>query len=129
MTLPLDGIRIIDLSFIVAGPLASRLLCDFGADVVRIESRSRIDGARINPVRLYGELPGDANTNPDASGYFQDVNAGKRSCTLNLNSDAGIGLPQQGRGVSGAGIGDRQGIGIDEGEMGGHERVADRTSL
>jgi benzylsuccinate CoA-transferase BbsF subunit len=41
---------------------------------------------------LVFELPGDANTNPDAGGYFQDVNAGKRSCTLNLNNDAGIGL-------------------------------------
>ena len=70
MALPLEGVRIVDLSFIVAGPLASRLLADFGADVVRIESRSRIDGARVNPVRLYGELPGDANTNTDASGYF-----------------------------------------------------------
>jgi crotonobetainyl-CoA:carnitine CoA-transferase CaiB-like acyl-CoA transferase len=92
VTLPLDGVRVVDLSFIVAGPLASRLLADFGADVVRIESRMRIDGARVNPVRLYGELPGDANSNTDASGYFNDVNAGKRSCTLNLNTDAGVEL-------------------------------------
>ena len=92
MGLPLEGVRIVDLSFIVAGPLASRLLADFGADVVRIESRSRIDGARVNPARLYGELPGDANSNTDASGYFNDVNAGKRSCTLNLNTAEGLEL-------------------------------------
>lgn len=86
---PLAGIRILDLSWIIAGPLATRLLCDFGADVIKIESRTRMDVGRGNRVPLFGELPGDANTNPDTGGYFQDVNSGKRSCTLNLATSAG----------------------------------------
>jgi crotonobetainyl-CoA:carnitine CoA-transferase CaiB-like acyl-CoA transferase len=86
---PLAGIRILDLSWIIAGPLASRLLADYGADVIKIESRSRMDTGRANRTPLYGVLPGDANTNPDTGGYFQDANAGKRSCTINLALDEG----------------------------------------
>jgi benzylsuccinate CoA-transferase BbsF subunit len=41
---------------------------------------------------LYGVLPGDGNSNPEGGGYFQDVNANKRSCTLNLASREGRAL-------------------------------------
>jgi crotonobetainyl-CoA:carnitine CoA-transferase CaiB-like acyl-CoA transferase len=82
---PLAGVRIVDLSWMIAGPLALRVLADFGAEVIRIESSHRMDPARGNRVPLYGELPGDANTNPDTGGYFHhDVNASKLSCTLDL---------------------------------------------
>ncbi|MFN8558581.1 MAG: CoA transferase [Dehalococcoidia bacterium] len=84
MALPLAGVRVLDLTWIIAGPLGTRLLSDFGADVIKIESAGRMDPARGNRALLYGPLPGDANDNPDTGGYFQDVNAGKRSCTLNL---------------------------------------------
>jgi benzylsuccinate CoA-transferase BbsF subunit len=86
---PLTGIRILDLSWIIAGPLATRLLVDFGAEVIKVESASRIDTGRANRIPLYGVLPGDANSNPDTGGYFQDANAGKRSCTLNLADPEG----------------------------------------
>jgi benzylsuccinate CoA-transferase BbsF subunit len=89
MRLPLEGVRILDLCWVVAGPLASRPFADFGADVIKIESALRPDVARGNRVPLYGVLPGDANRNADTGGYFQDVNAGKRSCTLNLASEDG----------------------------------------
>jgi crotonobetainyl-CoA:carnitine CoA-transferase CaiB-like acyl-CoA transferase len=92
MRLPLEGVRIIDLSWIIAGPLASRLLADFGADVIKVESRLRPDVGRANRTPLYGVLPGDANSNPDTGGYFQDVNGGKRSCTLNLQTEGGRAL-------------------------------------
>ncbi|HEY7268279.1 MAG TPA: CoA transferase [Dehalococcoidia bacterium] len=84
MTLPLEGIRIIDLGWIIAGPLSTRLLADFGAEVIKVESSVRPDVARGNRSPLFGELPGDANSNADTGGYFQDVNAGKLSLTLNL---------------------------------------------
>ncbi len=48
-----------------------------------------MDPARANRIPLYGPLPGDANTNPDTGGYFQDVNAGKLSCTINLGDPDG----------------------------------------
>jgi benzylsuccinate CoA-transferase BbsF subunit len=92
MTGPLEGIRILDLSWIVAGPLAGRLLADYGADVIKVESRNRMDTGRANRIPLYGELPGDANTNPDTGGYFHDANASKRSCTINLATEEGRNL-------------------------------------
>ncbi|MGD9892394.1 MAG: CaiB/BaiF CoA transferase family protein [Dehalococcoidia bacterium] len=92
MTLPLAGVRLIDLTWVVAGPLAARLLGDFGADVIKIESVHRMDVARANRVPLYGPLPGDANANPETGGYFQDCNAGKRSLTLDLTKAEGRAL-------------------------------------
>src|SRR5438309_1825179 len=86
---PLSGIRLLDLSWIVAGPLASRLLADFGAEVLKVESALRPDTSRANRIPLFGVLPGDANSNADTGGYFQDVNAGKLSCTLNLGHAGG----------------------------------------
>ena len=86
---PLDGIRILDLSWLIAGPLATRLLADFGAQVIKVESRRRMDIGRANRTPLFGVLPGDANSNPDTGGYFQDANAGKLSCTLNLGNEYG----------------------------------------
>jgi benzylsuccinate CoA-transferase BbsF subunit len=84
MAPPLAGVRLIDITWIVAGPLAARIFADFGADVIKIESAHRMDIGRANRAPLYGVLPGDANSNPETGGYFQDVNAGKRSCTLDL---------------------------------------------
>ena len=92
---PLSGVRVLDLSWIIAGPYTGRLLADFGAQVIKIESRNRMDIGRANRTPLYGELPGDANSNPDTGGYFQDVNAGKLSCTLNLATDSGRELLRQ----------------------------------
>ena len=90
--LPLAGVRLLDLSWIIAGPLTTRLLADFGAEVIKVESAGRMDVGRGNRIPLYGPLPGDANSNPDAGGYFQDVNAGKLSCTLNLAEPEGRDL-------------------------------------
>ncbi len=89
MTRPLEGIRVLDCGWIIAGPLATRLLSDFGAEVIKIESYARPDRARGNRMPLFGDLPGDANANADTGGYFQDVNAGKLSCSLNLASEKG----------------------------------------
>ncbi|MDA1004190.1 MAG: CoA transferase, partial [Chloroflexi bacterium] len=87
---PLAGIRVLDLSWIIAGPLAARLLADFGADVIKIESRERPDVGRSN--RLYPGLPEEIYSDPDVGGYFHDANAGKRSLTLDLGCDEGRAL-------------------------------------
>jgi benzylsuccinate CoA-transferase BbsF subunit len=92
VTLPLEGIRVLDLTWIVAGPLASRLLADFGAEVIKIESSTKVDGARWNGVHLFGTLPGNANRDPNAGGYFQDVGGSKLSCSLNLATSDGLQL-------------------------------------
>ena len=81
--LPLDGIRIIDISQGVAGPFSTRLLADQGADVIKVESPTLGDPAR--------RLAPFANTLPgsQAGGTFQYVNLGKRGITLNIASDSG----------------------------------------
>ena len=81
--LPLDGIRVIDLSQGVSGPFSTRLLADQGADVIKVESPTLGDPAR--------RLAPFANTLPgsQAGGTFQYVNLGKRGITLNIASDSG----------------------------------------
>lgn len=77
--LPLEGIRVADLSWFGAGPIAGRLLASFGAAVIRVESESHLDGLRTtHPV-----APGKTGVN--VSGYYNNFNAGKASLTLNLN--------------------------------------------
>ena len=76
---PLDGIRVIDLSRVVSGPLCTMNLADMGADVIKIEEPERGDESRaFGPPFLGGESP-----------YYLSVNRNKRSCTVNLKRDAG----------------------------------------
>lgn len=82
-TLPLADVKIVDLMWVMAGPAVTRVLADYGATVVRIESTRRLDTARtIGP--FYDGQPGVEN-----SGLFQNLNAGKLGLTLDLTSDAG----------------------------------------
>ncbi len=81
---PLDGVRVLDFTWAIAGSLGTRLLADLGAEVLKIESESRID-----PIRYRGVQPPDhfsINTN----GTFNDCSGGKKSITLNLKTEEGI---------------------------------------
>jgi crotonobetainyl-CoA:carnitine CoA-transferase CaiB-like acyl-CoA transferase len=81
---PLDGVRVLDFTWAIAGSLGTRLLSDLGAEVLKIESESRID-----PIRYRGVQPPDhfsINTN----GTFNDCAGGKKSVTLNLKTEEGI---------------------------------------
>jgi crotonobetainyl-CoA:carnitine CoA-transferase CaiB-like acyl-CoA transferase len=83
---PLDGIRILDFSWAIAGSLATRLLADLGADVVKIESENRLD-----PIRHIGPQPGDT-VSLDTNGVFQDVCVAKRAVTINVDTAEGRDL-------------------------------------
>lgn len=75
---PLDGIKVLDLTRVLAGPYATMLLGDLGADVIKIEQPGTGDESR--------------NFGPFKNGfslYFMSVNRGKRSLTLNLKSERG----------------------------------------
>ncbi|MFN6978213.1 MAG: CaiB/BaiF CoA transferase family protein, partial [Gemmobacter sp.] len=84
----LAGIRVLDLSRVVAGPLAGQTLADLGADVVKIE---RVDGG--DDLRTLGPpwvtAPGDGR---EQSTYFQTVNRGKRSMTLDFAQPEGAAI-------------------------------------
>jgi len=76
--LPLAGIRVTDFTWIGAGSYTTKLLADFGADVIKIESATRMDSLRSTaPFK-----EGVAGIN--RSGYFADRNTSKRSVRLNL---------------------------------------------
>ncbi len=82
--LPLKGIRVLDFSWLIAGPLGTRLLANYGAEVLKVESYNRVDGIRLTGPHFETEPP--VNVNQDGS--FNDVNLGKKSILLNLNVPA-----------------------------------------
>ncbi len=75
---PLAGVKILDLSWIVAGPTVGRAMADYGATVIRVESPSRVDTARVVGP-FHRDEPGVEN-----SGLYGNVNAGKWGLTLDL---------------------------------------------
>lgn len=75
---PLAGIRILDLTWVLAGPYAAMILCDLGAEVVKVERPPYGDVARTTGPFVN-----------DESMYFQSVNRGKRSISIDLRSDEG----------------------------------------
>jgi len=78
--LPLAGIRVADFTWIGAGSFTTKLLADFGADVIKVESSGRLDPLRTSrPYR-------DGTPGVNRSGYFADRNSSKRSITLNLKT-------------------------------------------
>jgi CoA:oxalate CoA-transferase len=79
-TSPLQGIRVLDFSIMLAGPYCARLLADVGADVIKIEPPEGDDMRLRTPLR-------DGN-----STYFGQLNAGKRSLALDLKSAEAIQL-------------------------------------
>ena len=82
-SLPLAGLRVVDLTWVGAGPFTTKLLADFGAEVWKIESATR-------PDQLRRAEPMAAATGLDASGYFANRNTNKKSVTLDLKRPADL---------------------------------------
>ena len=75
--MPLTGIKVLDLTRVVSGPFCTMLLADFGADVIKVESRDG-DPSRITGIMGEGENP-----------YFVNLNRNKRSITIDLKTEEG----------------------------------------
>lgn len=85
----LEGVRVIDLTRVIAGPLAAQTLGDLGADVIKIERRVIGDDVRqIGPPWLKNAAGEDS----DQSTYFQTVNRNKRSITVDYTRPEGADL-------------------------------------
>ncbi len=81
--LPLEGLKVLDLAWVVAGPVIGRMLADYGATVVRVESTKRVDTTRV-----MGPFPG-GRIDTRQSALYENCNAGKLGITLDLASPAG----------------------------------------
>lgn len=76
---PLKGVKILDLSRLMAGPFGTMVLSDLGAEVIKVEEPEKGDGSRgMPPYFLEGE-----------SAYYLSMNRNKKSMTLNLKSEKG----------------------------------------
>ena len=90
-TRPLDGLRVADFFWLIAGPATSRILADYGAEVIKIESRARMDLIREGGV---WPAPEDLTAN-SRNGTFNDCNTNKLSVSLDLNRPEAIDLAKQ----------------------------------
>lgn len=89
---PLKGIRILDLSRVLAAPMATMLLADLGADVIKVESFAGDDTRSWSPpsAPLKEDIP--LPDEPAESAYFLSVNRNKRSICVDFKSPQGIEL-------------------------------------
>jgi CoA:oxalate CoA-transferase len=76
---PLQGLRIIDLSRMLAGPTGSMLMGDLGAEIIKVEPPEG-DETRLSPPYFYGK----------DSAYFWSINRNKKSVVLDLKNPAGL---------------------------------------
>ena len=79
---PLSGIRVIDMTRILAGPFCTMNLGDMGAEIIKIEQPGKGDDTRAWGPPFAG---------PEAA-YFLGVNRNKKSVTLNLKEERGVGI-------------------------------------
>jgi CoA:oxalate CoA-transferase len=81
---PLDGLLVLDFTWVLAGPFATMILADLGADVIKVEAPGVGDFSR-----RYAPFVADV------SHYFQSINRNKRSLVLNLKHERGRALARQ----------------------------------
>jgi crotonobetainyl-CoA:carnitine CoA-transferase CaiB-like acyl-CoA transferase len=85
----LDGLRVLDLSRILAGPTATQLMGDLGADVIKVERPVTGDDTRSWGPPFVADADGNDS---DLSAYFLSANRNKRSIAIDLSTDEGVAL-------------------------------------
>lgn len=113
--LPLTGIRVADFTWVWAGPFATLQLAHLGAEVIRIETQSRVCVTRRIPPFA------DGQAGPNRSGYYNQYNQGKASICLNLKHPEALGIAKKLVAASdivaenfAAGVMDKMGLGYEE---------------
>lgn len=86
---PLDGCRVLDFGWVLAGAVPGMILADLGADVIKVETRQRLDYMRLGRP-IIGDAP-----DPEQNPMFHNVNRGKRSITLNTTRPEAVHLARQ----------------------------------
>ncbi len=81
---PLAGVKVLDLSRVLAGPWAGQILADYGADVIKVERPGTGDDTRAWGPPWWGDGP------ERVAAYFLCANRGKRSVTIDIASPEGI---------------------------------------
>ena len=81
--LPLEGLKVLDFMWVMAGPVVTRVLADYGATVIRVESPSRPGAGRSMAPFRGGQFA------PQNSFFFDNMNAGKLGLALNLGCEEG----------------------------------------
>ncbi len=77
--LPLADLKVLDFMWVMAGPASTRVLADWGATVVRVESSNKVEAARTIQPFLNGEA------GADNGGLYQNMNAGKLGITIDIS--------------------------------------------
>ena len=83
MEQPLSDVRVLDLTWYITGPYCTKLLADYGADVIKVEPPGGGD-----PARRLGPFLND-DPHPEKSGLFLHLNTNKRGITLNIECETG----------------------------------------
>ena len=94
--LPLSRYRVVDFGTAWAGPMAAQLLADLGAEVIKVESRERMDGLRLGRPIVGDDIAGgDRGLWPELQPVFHGINRNKLGLTLNLKTDEGLALVRE----------------------------------
>ena len=88
---PLAGVRVVDFTWVRAGPWSARWMAIFGADVIKVEWPERLDSFRRNQ----STVPPGVEEGPNSSGMFADLHVNKRAITLNVRMPKGMELIQR----------------------------------
>jgi len=114
--LPLEGVRVLDFTWAWAGPQATLLLALMGAEVLKVESRHRLDHSRLRSL-----VAGPSMSGPDASFIFNTLNLNKLSVTLNLSKPEAVEIARSLAKISDVvaqnmrpGVLDRLGLGYED---------------
>jgi benzylsuccinate CoA-transferase BbsF subunit len=81
---PLSGYRVVDFSWVWAGPLLGELLADMGAEVIKVETNKRLDSARLTPGR--------STVGPETDFVFHSMNRNKMGITVDMTDPRGAKL-------------------------------------